>query len=113
MVVFYRPVNGITRQAGGRRERADAAILDPAESAIFGCRPYGAITIEVETRDMTLAQPVRRCVGRADLSVLEKQDAAVLPECQPDAAIIRDHDLGLLPTPHRRPGMVLGKSVVV
>ena len=111
-VVFDRPVNRVARQTVGSRERADAAILDPAEAAFFGCGPHRAIAIEPETRDMALAEPIRSGVRRADLSVLEVQHAAVLPECQPHSAVVGDDDLGLLLTSERRPGEVLDESSV-
>ena len=43
-----------------------------------------------------LAQAVGRTVGRTQLTVLEVLDAPVVPEGQPDASFVGQHDLRLL-----------------
>jgi hypothetical protein len=90
-------MNGIARQTIVSRERADAGILDPTQSALLGCRPNRAFAIEAETCDMARAESICSAIRRADLAVLEIQHAAVLPECQPHAAGISNQIRGWLP----------------
>src|SRR5271166_2377300 len=61
IVVLYRPVNRVARQAIPACKRSDATIFKPA-SASLGCGPQRPIPIELKIGDMPFAQTISGCV---------------------------------------------------
>src|SRR4029450_9798821 len=69
-LVLPHPVNRFAGQSVLASERQHAAVSDSAQSAV-SCRPEGAVPIDVEIADHSLAQPLGACVRGAELAVLE------------------------------------------
>ena len=61
IVVLYRPVNRVARQAVPACERNDATIFKPANASL-GCGPQRAVPIELKIADRSLAQTISGCV---------------------------------------------------
>jgi hypothetical protein len=69
------------------RQRGDTAVLDPAEAALLRGRPERPITIELDSGNVALPQPVGHAVRGADPTVLEIRDAPITPERQPHSVL--------------------------
>ena len=80
IVVLCRPVNRVAGQTVPARERSDVAVFNPAQAALLSCGPQRPIAIELKSGDMAFTKPISGCVRRPDLTILEIQHAAVLPE---------------------------------
>ena len=53
------------------------AVLESADAAPLRCSPQRPCLIELKTGEVALGQPIRGCVRRAQLAILEIRDAAV------------------------------------
>ena len=75
-IVFHHPVNRIARQSVLAAQRGNTAVFHLAQPAV-SCNPERAVRIDVETVDMSIAQPFDACIGCADVSILEIDDATL------------------------------------
>src|SRR5215470_4467972 len=77
IVVLDRPMNRIAGQSVLAGQRSNAAVLQPAESALCS-GPDRTVGIELKTGNPALAQPVGGRVGSLDLAAGKISNAALI-----------------------------------
>jgi hypothetical protein len=73
-------VNRVAGQTVFGCERSDATILNAAQATVLGGGPHRSILVDLKAGDVAFTKPISGGVRRPDLTILEIQNAAILPE---------------------------------